>query len=48
MNNLLPKTERLHSLDSLRAIIMMLGLALHSVITYDTSAHGAKWLINYN
>jgi len=37
------KTERLHSLDSLRAIMMMLGLVLHSVITYDTIAHGAEW-----
>jgi fucose 4-O-acetylase-like acetyltransferase len=37
------KTERLHSLDSLRAIMMMLGLVLHSVITYDTVLHGAGW-----
>lgn len=37
------KTERLHSLDSLRAIMMMLGLVLHSVITYDTIVHGAEW-----
>ena len=29
------KTERLHSLDSLRAIMMMLGLVLHSAATYS-------------
>lgn len=28
------KTERLHSLDTLRAIMMMLGIVLHSAITY--------------
>jgi glucan biosynthesis protein C len=43
MKTLSHKTERLHSLDSLRAIMMMLGLVLHSVITYDTIAHGAEW-----
>ncbi|WP_191322041.1 hypothetical protein [Algoriphagus aquimarinus] len=48
MNPSASKTERLHSLDSLRAIMMMLGIVLHSVITYDTIAHGAEWLINYN
>ena len=30
------KPERLHSLDSLRAIMMLLGLVLHSAITYGT------------
>lgn len=35
MNKAIPhKTERLHALDSLRAIMMMLGIVLHSVITY--------------
>ena len=38
-----PKTERLHSLDSLRAIMMMLGLVIHTAITYDTIEHGAEW-----
>ena len=28
------KTERLHALDSLRAIMMMLGIVLHSGVTY--------------
>lgn len=28
------RTERLHALDSLRAIMMLLGVVLHSVITY--------------
>lgn len=30
------KTERLHSLDALRAIMMLLGLVIHSAITYGT------------
>ena len=38
-----PKTERLHSLDSLRAIMIMLGLVIHTAITYDTIEHGAEW-----
>lgn len=43
MSAQLRKTERLHSLDSLRAIMMMLGLVLHSVLTYDTVTHGTEW-----
>ncbi|MCB0382168.1 MAG: acyltransferase family protein [Psychroserpens sp.] len=46
------KTERLHALDSLRAIMMMLGLVLHSVITYVGGEPYASWPIrdpnNYN
>ena len=38
------KTERLHSLDSLRAIMMMLGLVLHSAATYSISV--GDWPIN--
>lgn len=30
------KTERIHSLDSLRAIMMLLGLVIHSAVTYGT------------
>ncbi|TWO31461.1 acyltransferase family protein [Seonamhaeicola sediminis] len=36
MKTTLSKTERIHSLDSLRAIMMLLGLVIHSVITYGT------------
>ncbi len=35
------KTKRIHSLDSLRAIMMLLGLVLHSAITY--SEYTYKW-----
>ncbi|TXE18782.1 acyltransferase family protein [Psychroserpens burtonensis] len=37
------KTERIHSLDSLRAIMMMLGLVIHSAITYGTIDYGNSW-----
>ncbi len=38
------KTERLHALDSLRAIMMMLGLVMHSGITYATEGlEGGIW-----
>lgn len=37
------KTERLHSLDSLRAIMMLLGLVLHSAITYNITDWGSTW-----
>src|SRR6056297_1407596 len=39
------KTERLHALDSLRAIMMMLGLVLHSVLTYIGGEPYAAWKI---
>lgn len=39
------KTERLHALDSLRAIMMMLGLVLHSVITYIGGEPYSAWRI---
>ena len=39
------KTERLHALDSLRAIMMMLGLVLHSVITYIGGEPYSAWPI---
>lgn len=39
----LPKTERLHALDSLRAIMMMLGIVLHSANTYVIADYGASW-----
>lgn len=37
------KTERLHALDSLRAIMMMLGIVLHSAITYSGGQPNAAW-----
>ncbi len=37
------KTERLHSLDSLRAIMMMLGIVLHTSNTYSGRGVGAGW-----
>ncbi|GGK32369.1 hypothetical protein GCM10007962_28410 [Yeosuana aromativorans] len=37
------KTERLHALDSLRAIMMMLGIVLHSANTYVVADYGASW-----
>jgi len=39
------KTERLHSLDSLRAIMMLLGLVLHSAVTYGYVDFGDAWPI---
>lgn len=39
------KTARIHSLDSLRAIMMMLGLVLHSALTYNVTIHGNVWNI---
>ncbi|MFH4969340.1 acyltransferase family protein [Gaetbulibacter sp. M240] len=37
------KTERLHSLDSLRAIMMMLGIVLHTSITYIGGKPSFGW-----
>ena len=37
------KTERLHALDSLRAIMMMLGIVLHASNTYVVADYGASW-----
>ena len=37
------KTERIHSLDSLRAIMMLLGLVIHSAITYGVIDYGDAW-----
>jgi len=39
----LEKTARIHSLDSLRAIMMLLGLVLHSALTYNVTNHGDVW-----
>lgn len=37
------KSERIHSLDSLRAIMMLLGLVLHSAITYGVIDYRGGW-----
>jgi hypothetical protein len=37
------KTERLYALDSLGAIMMLLGLVIHSAITYGTIDYGSAW-----
>lgn len=41
MNKIPHKTERIHSLDALRAIMMLLGLVLHSAMTYMDFPSGA-------
>lgn len=37
------KTKRIHSLDSLRAIMMLLGVVFHSAITYTILDFGSVW-----
>ncbi len=39
------KTQRIHSLDSLRAIMMLLGLVIHAAITYGVFDYGRVWAI---
>jgi hypothetical protein len=43
MSQLSQKTERLHSLDSLRAIMMLLGIVLHTTTTYQGGEPSAGW-----
>ena len=43
MQNFPHKTERLHSMDALRAIMMLLGLVIHSALTYAVTDWGATW-----
>ena len=45
MKSIPHKTERLHALDSLRAIMMMLGVVLHSVLTYMGGVAQGAWRI---
>lgn len=45
MKSIPHKTERLHALDSLRAIMMMLGIVLHAVITYNGDDPNPIWRI---
>ena len=37
------KIERIHALDSLRAIMMLLGLVIHSASTYRESYLNYRW-----
>lgn len=39
-------TPRLHSLDALRAIMMLLGLVIHTALTYNVTKHGNSWGIS--
>ncbi len=39
------KTERIHSLDALRAIMMLLGIILHVALTYNITDHGSEWYL---
>lgn len=41
----LQKTNRIHSLDSLRAIMMLLGLFLHTALTYSVADHQGDWIL---
>lgn len=45
MNSVPCKIERIHSLDALRAIMMLLGLVLHSASTYGVLDYGEAWPI---
>lgn len=45
MNTILKKNERIHSLDSLRAIMMLLGIVLHSAITYGKMDYSETWIL---
>lgn len=38
-----PASQRLHALDGLRAAMMLLGLVLHSAISYGTYPYGSAW-----
>ena len=42
------KSERIHALDSLRAIMMMLGLVIHTAITYGVVNYGGSWPLKDN
>lgn len=39
----LQKSKRIHSMDSLRGIMMLLGLVIHSAITYGVVDYGNSW-----
>ena len=37
------ETRRYHSLDQLRAIMMMLGLVIHSAVSFTAAPLGDAW-----
>jgi peptidoglycan/LPS O-acetylase OafA/YrhL len=39
------KKERIHALDSLRAIMMLLGIVLHTAMTYADTDFGSAWIL---
>ncbi|MEE9363723.1 MAG: acyltransferase family protein [Cellulophaga sp.] len=39
------KTKRIHSLDALRAVMMLLGVIIHSALTYNVTNHGKAWIL---
>lgn len=41
--NATPSQERLHALDGLRAVMMLLGLVLHTLCSYTSVSLGAAW-----
>lgn len=45
MKQIKNKTKRIHALDSLRAVMMLLGLVLHAALTYNVTNHGNAWQI---
>lgn len=45
MQDAINKSQRIHALDALRAIMMMLGLVIHTAITYGTIDYGSTWTI---
>ncbi|MEP1093868.1 MAG: acyltransferase family protein [Cyclobacteriaceae bacterium] len=47
MTNPIEKTDRIHSLDSLRAIMMLLGVVLHSSETYNVGS-SSIWPLDPN
>jgi len=40
------KTERIHALDSLRAIMMLLGVVIHSALTYGEVDYSPSWSLH--
>ncbi|MFY0599826.1 MAG: acyltransferase family protein [Cyclobacteriaceae bacterium] len=45
MSTLPSKNGRIHALDSLRAIMMLLGIVIHSALTYGTIDYGVAWML---
>ena len=39
------ETERIHSLDALRAVMLLLGLVVHSSMSYGVNFHLFGWKI---